>query len=90
MDYDAYDLGITLGDIPLMEKGQPLEFDAKAASKYLTETTAVHGTVYITIGLGSGPGKGSAWVRHLGATILPCSLPIGVNICEGLVVVAQQ
>lgn len=60
--YSADDLDITLGDIPLMQKGQPLEFDAKAASRYLTDVTARHGTVYITLSLGSGPGEGTAWV----------------------------
>jgi len=59
--YDPNDLNIKLGNIPLMEKGQPLEFDAKAASKYLTDTTAVHGTVYITLSVGSGSGSGAAW-----------------------------
>ena len=44
-----------------MQKGQPLEFDAKAASLYLKETTAKHGTVYIKLALGSGPGSGTAW-----------------------------
>ncbi len=44
-----------------MSKGQPLEFDATAASQYLKETTAVHGTVNIHVGLGDGPGRGMAW-----------------------------
>ncbi|EIE21103.1 putative arginine biosynthesis bifunctional protein argJ 1 [Coccomyxa subellipsoidea C-169] len=59
--YDPNELNIQLGDIPLMEAGQPLAFDAKAASAYLTSTTAVHGTVYITLSVGSGPGNGAAW-----------------------------
>ena len=61
MPYDPDALNIRLGEIPLMEAGQPLAFDAKAASTYLTETTAQHGTVYITLSVGSGPGEGAAW-----------------------------
>ncbi len=40
---------IRLGDIGLMEKGQPLAFDKDAASKYLKDVTDVHGTVYIEV-----------------------------------------
>jgi len=80
VDYDAYDLDITLGEIPLMKKGQPLEFDAKAASKYLTETSAVHGTVYITISLGSGSGKGIAWVGPFWGQKWT---RLGVCVCKG-------
>jgi hypothetical protein len=61
VQYEPNELNIRLGDIALMEAGQPLEFDAKAASEYLTATTAVHGTVFITLSVGSGPGQGSAW-----------------------------
>ena len=60
--YNADELDISLGEIPLMKKGQPLEFDEKAASKYLTDVTSKHGTVYITLNLGSGNGSGTAWV----------------------------
>lgn len=66
--YNANDVDISLGDIALMEKGQPLSFDAKAASSYLTEVTSRHGTVYIRLTLGSGPGQGSAWVSWLQST----------------------
>ena len=59
--FDPNSLNITLGDISLMEGGQPLPFDAKAASSYLTSTTSVHGTVYITMSVGTGPGYGIAW-----------------------------
>ncbi|CAK0784331.1 hypothetical protein CVIRNUC_007535 [Coccomyxa viridis] len=59
--FDQNSLNITLGDISLMEGGQPLPFDAKAASSYLTSTTSVHGTVYITMSVGTGPGYGIAW-----------------------------
>ena len=61
VQYEQNDLNVTLGDIALMEAGQPLPFDAKAASEYLAATCAVHGTVYITLSVGSGPGSGSAW-----------------------------
>lgn len=44
-----------------MDKGQPLEFDAKVASGYLRSKTDVHGTVHITVGVGSGAGQGVAW-----------------------------
>ena len=59
--YEPNALSIRLGDIALMEAGQPLPFDAKAASEYLTATSAVHGTVFITLSVGGGPGSGSAW-----------------------------
>lgn len=58
VQFDQNDLSVRLGDIPLMEGGQPLAFDAKVASKYLKDTTAVHGTVFIYVGVGKGPGKG--------------------------------
>ena len=63
--YNADDLDIALGEIPLMKKGQPLQFDEKAASKYLTAVTSEHGTVYITLNLGSGGGSGTAWVSFV-------------------------
>lgn len=50
MQYDQNDKKILLGDTLLMEKGQPLEFDAVAASKYLKDVTAVHGTCEIKVG----------------------------------------
>ena len=59
--FDANALNIRLGPIGLMTAGQPLAFDAKAASAYLKETTAVHGTVHIDLSLGTGPGAGTAW-----------------------------
>lgn len=62
MPYKADDLDIALGEISLMKKGQPLQFDEKSASKYLTDVTSCHGTVYITLNLGSGNGSGTAWV----------------------------
>ena len=59
--FDQKDLKLTLGPIQLMDKGQPLDFDAVAASRYLKETTGVHGTVVVDISVGNGPGKGQAW-----------------------------
>ena len=59
--FDQNDLKLTLGPIQLMDKGQPLDFDAVAASRYLKETTGVHGTVVVDISVGKGPGKGQAW-----------------------------
>lgn len=44
---------ISLGELPLMEAGQPLDFDAAAASKYLTEQTSKHGTVEIRVSIGA-------------------------------------
>lgn len=58
-------LQVQLGDIVLMDKGQPLAFDRAAASTYLK--TAAAGdylktdTVAIAISVGSGPGQGVAW-----------------------------
>lgn len=61
VQFDQGEMSVQLGDILLMDKGQPLAFDAKAASTYLKETCAVHGTVSIKVGIGKGPGKGMAW-----------------------------
>lgn len=43
--YDQRDMRVQLGNTLLMDRGQPLDFDAVAASQYLKDTTAVHGTV---------------------------------------------
>lgn len=59
--FDQNDLGVRLGDTPLMAKGQPLEFDKALASKYLKDAAAVHGTVRVGITVGKGSGKGMAW-----------------------------
>ena len=61
MPFDQAELNITLGSTGLMRAGQPLAFDAKEASSYLKETTAVHGTVQVDIAVGKGSGKGVAW-----------------------------
>lgn len=52
---------IVLGDTVLMDKGQPLPFDEKAASAYLKGRAEVHGTVNIQVGGWVG-GWGSGWV----------------------------
>lgn len=59
--FDQNDLGVQLGDIKLMEKGQPLAFDKATANKYLKDTCGVHGTVKIFVTVGKGEGKGMAW-----------------------------
>ncbi|WIA38269.1 hypothetical protein OEZ86_001609 [Tetradesmus obliquus] len=61
VQFDQADLAVRLGSMQLMEAGQPLAFDAKAASTYLKETCAVHGTVNIYVSVGKGSGKGMAW-----------------------------
>jgi N-acetylglutamate synthase/N-acetylornithine aminotransferase len=60
VQFDQNDMAVKLGDIQLMQAGQPLAFDAKTASKYLKDTCAKHGTVniYVTIGKGTGKGEG--------------------------------
>ena len=52
MPYEQNDMRISLGPIPLMEAGQPLDFDAAAASAYLKEMAAGHGTVEIAVSIG--------------------------------------
>ncbi|KAJ6764571.1 ARGININE BIOSYNTHESIS BIFUNCTIONAL PROTEIN ARGJ [Salix koriyanagi] len=54
-------LRIMLGDIWLMDNGQPLSFDRSAASNYLRKAGEIHGTVGIYISVGDGPGSGQAW-----------------------------
>ncbi|CAO2841107.1 unnamed protein product [Amaranthus hypochondriacus] len=54
-------LRISLGDIILMDGGQPLPFDRAAASSYLREAGEKHGTVEIYISVGDGPAEGKAW-----------------------------
>ncbi|VEP17321.1 Arginine biosynthesis bifunctional protein ArgJ [Hyella patelloides LEGE 07179] len=59
------ELSIKLGDIALMDNGQPLEFDRNAASNYLKQAAEgeyLEGdTVLIDVIIGSGSGKGTAW-----------------------------
>jgi glutamate N-acetyltransferase/amino-acid N-acetyltransferase len=46
-----------------MQDGQPLEYDAKVASRYMADAAAEepHGTVKIWVSVGAGPGVGFAW-----------------------------
>ncbi len=59
------ELTIKLGDILLMENGQPLQFDRAAASNYIKQ--AAEGeylkgdTVFISVCIGVGSGKSVAW-----------------------------
>jgi glutamate N-acetyltransferase/amino-acid N-acetyltransferase len=59
------DLRIHLGPYHLMEAGQPLGFDRDGANRYLVERAAgaylEDDTVLIRIGVGDGPGQGTAW-----------------------------
>uniref|UniRef100_A0A7S0KIV9 Arginine biosynthesis bifunctional protein ArgJ, chloroplastic n=1 Tax=Micromonas pusilla TaxID=38833 RepID=A0A7S0KIV9_MICPS len=59
--FEQEDLRIQLGPHLLMENGQPLAYDAVEASAYLKDTTAVHGTVVVDVGVGDGAFEGSAW-----------------------------
>jgi len=59
--YKQEDMRIQVGDVILMEGGQPLDFDEVAASAYLKETCSKHGTVEIKVSIGEGPGEGMAW-----------------------------
>jgi glutamate N-acetyltransferase / amino-acid N-acetyltransferase len=58
-------LSIKLGDILLMENGQPQAFDRGAASNYLKQAAAGEylktDTVLITVDIGFGSGKSVAW-----------------------------
>ena len=59
------ELNIKLGDIVLMQNGQPLKFDRQAASNYLKQAAAGEylkdDTVLISVGIGVGSGKSVAW-----------------------------
>ena len=59
------ELNIGLGDIVLMQNGQPLEFDRSAASNYLASAAAgeylKEDTVLISVEIGVGSGKSTAW-----------------------------
>ncbi|KAL9256250.1 Arginine biosynthesis bifunctional protein ArgJ, chloroplastic-like protein, partial [Drosera capensis] len=59
--FNPNDLRISLGDILLMDGGQPLPFDRAMASGYLKKAGETHGTVKIRISVGKGPGEGKAW-----------------------------
>lgn len=63
--FDQENLQIKLGNFLLMENGQPLPFDRKAASDYLKQAAAgateTANTVAIAVSIGSGSGCGKAW-----------------------------
>ena len=54
-------LDIWLGETHLLERGQPVAFDAAQASAYLRETQERHGTVEVRVRVGAGPGAAQAW-----------------------------
>jgi glutamate N-acetyltransferase/amino-acid N-acetyltransferase len=58
VQYNQEAVRIQLGDTLLMDRGQPLPFDAKAASAYLKGKADVHGTVNIQVCVGGGWGVG--------------------------------
>lgn len=59
------DLQIKLGDILLIDRGQPVNFDRAAASNYLKQTAAgaylKEDTVLISVSVGNDSGMGKAW-----------------------------
>ncbi|KAF6137852.1 hypothetical protein GIB67_040560 [Kingdonia uniflora] len=59
--FQPSELRISLGDILLMDGGQPLAFDRNEASAYLRKAGETHGTVEIRISIGKGQGIGQAW-----------------------------
>ncbi|KAG2690472.1 hypothetical protein I3843_09G185100 [Carya illinoinensis] len=54
-------LQVLLGDILLMNGGEPQPFDRAAASNYLKKAGETHGTVAIHVSVGDGLGSGQAW-----------------------------
>ncbi|XP_027365643.1 arginine biosynthesis bifunctional protein ArgJ, chloroplastic isoform X2 [Abrus precatorius] len=54
-------LRVELGDILLMDGGEPQLFDRSAASSYLRKAGETHDTVRIQVSVGNGPGRGQAW-----------------------------
>ncbi|ERN41327.1 glutamate N-acetyltransferase/amino-acid acetyltransferase [Rubidibacter lacunae KORDI 51-2] len=63
--FDQEDLRVQLGDIVLMECGQPQPFDRAAASEYLKQAAAGEylksDTIAIAVSVGDGSGEGIAW-----------------------------
>lgn len=59
------ELNIKLGDMVLMQNGQPQSFDRNAASNYLKQAAAgeylKEDTVLISVNIGVGSGKSTAW-----------------------------
>lgn len=61
ISFDQKKLRVLLGDILLMDGGEPQLFDRAAASAYLKKAGETHGTVEIKLSVGDGPGRGQAW-----------------------------
>ncbi|KAI4349276.1 hypothetical protein L6164_009885 [Bauhinia variegata] len=61
VSFDQNSLRVQLGDIVLMDGGEPQLFDRVAASDYLRKAGETHGTVEIHMSVGSGRGCGQAW-----------------------------
>ncbi|MDX2099526.1 MAG: bifunctional ornithine acetyltransferase/N-acetylglutamate synthase [Leptolyngbyaceae cyanobacterium bins.59] len=65
VSFDQEDLRIQLGEILMMERGQPLAFDRVAANAYLQQAAQgaylKEDTVTIAVSVGAGPGVGRAW-----------------------------
>ncbi|KAH7667804.1 glutamate N-acetyltransferase / amino-acid N-acetyltransferase protein [Dioscorea alata] len=61
VEFNPNELQILLGNIQLMNKGQPLPFDRTAASEYLRQAGQTHGTVEMHISIGDGDGSSKAW-----------------------------
>ena len=72
--FDQTKLRIALGPHLLMDKGQPLQFDAAAASGYMKAAGEVHGTVRIDVSIGDGPGTALAWGCDLSYGAFGCVL----------------
>lgn len=83
MQYNQADMRVQLGDIVLMDKGQPLPFDAAAASAYLKARAAEHGTVNIYVSIGSGPGRWGQGVGLWGMPLCCAALQCAV-LCNDL------
>eukprot|EP00210_Caulerpa_lentillifera_P001684 g1619.t1 len=61
VNFSIDDLDITLGEIPLMKKGVPLDFDSSIASAYLKTQCANHSIVRIEVRVGKSLGEGTVW-----------------------------
>ena len=60
-DWSTDDMCISIGDTALMKAGQPLEYDAVAASQYMKDAGETHGTIKIFVQVGDGPSSALAW-----------------------------
>ncbi|KGN58890.1 arginine biosynthesis bifunctional protein ArgJ, chloroplastic [Cucumis sativus] len=59
--FEQTKLKVSLGNILLMDGGEPQSFDRAAASNYLRRAGETHDTVRIYISIGNGQGEGRAW-----------------------------